>query len=104
MRIQINKFLLCFAITLTILFALGRAHGDDYSVYKSNQTLISEFQVKQQPNGDFKIFESGKPVISKFTVKKTPDGYSVYKTGQPIIPLYRVRSDQPLNSIVPQKP
>jgi hypothetical protein len=61
------------------------------AVYEPN-SIIPKYYIDKTPQGEYRVYDSKHIVVPKYTVKpdRSGDGYRVYETGKPVLPVYRI--------------
>ena len=55
-------------------------------------SIIPKYLVDKTPQGEYRVYDSKQLVVPKYIAKPNPwgKGYRVYKTGRPVLPVYRI--------------
>ena len=71
---------------LTIVMVLGMT-----AVYEPD-SIIPKYFIDKSPHGEYRVYDSKQIVVPKYIVKpdRWGNGYRVYKTGKPVLPVYRI--------------
>ena len=71
---------------LSIVMVLGMT-----AVYDSD-SIIPKYFVDKTPQGEYRVYDSKQIVVPKYIVKpdRWGNGYRVYETGKPVLPVYRI--------------
>ena len=71
---------------LVVIIVLGMT-----AVYEPD-SIIPKYFIDKTPQGEYRVYDSKQLVVPKYIVK--PDtwgnGYRVYETGKPVLPIYRI--------------
>ncbi len=71
---------------LMVIVVLGMT-----AVYEPG-SIIPKYFIDKTPQGEYRLYDSKQLVVPKYIVK--PDtwgnGYRVYETGKPVLPMYRI--------------
>ncbi len=71
---------------LAIVIVLGMT-----AVYEPD-SIIHKYFIDKTPQGEYRVYDSKQIVVPKYIVKPDPwgNGYRVYETGKPVLPVYRI--------------
>jgi len=55
-------------------------------------SIIPKYFIDKSPQGEYRVYDSKQIVVPKYIVKpdRWGNGYRVYETGKPVLPVYRI--------------
>ena len=55
-------------------------------------SIIPKYFIDETPQGEYRVYDSRQIVVPKYIVKpdRWGNGYRVYETGKPVLPVYRI--------------
>jgi hypothetical protein len=71
---------------LTIVMVLSMT-----AVYEPD-SIIPKYFIDKTPQGEYRVYDSKQIVVPKYIVKpdRWGNGYRVYETGKPVLPVYSI--------------
>jgi len=77
---------------LAVMIVLGMT-----AVYEPG-SIIPKYFIDKTPQGEYRVYDSKQIVVPKYIVKPDPwgNGYRVYETGKPVLPVYRIEQKNQL--------
>jgi hypothetical protein len=71
---------------LAIVMVLGMT-----AVYEPG-SIVPKYFIENRPRGEYHVYDSKQLVVPKYIVKpdRWGNGYRVYETGKPVLPVYRI--------------
>ena len=60
-------------------------------------SIIPKYFIDRSPQGEYRVYDSKHFVVPKYIVKpdRWGNGYRVYETGKPVLPVYRIEESKP---------